>query len=282
MRAAIVALALADVAMLASAPVLPGALLVLAHSGCSIVAIVLRLRGGRALRFGAVVGGMIAPAMLLFGDWLSRALPREDRDPAPLPEPVVRPKGAQRGASLTVARMLDGRVLHADAHALHSLVTVMRHGQVAERRRALETVVRSFEPSLSPLIALALTDGDQTIRALAAAASARVVQNLATGRAALESAGGPERDAALAAMLADHARGNVLLSDTQRAHLRAEALGLIGDDPLDPTRIEALWAAGDYAAIDAIVEQLPVVESPHDPFARATRWWRGQTIEHRP
>lgn len=281
MTRAIVALALADVAMLASAPLLPGPLLLIGHVGASILAIVLRLREGRAIRFSAIVFGMIAPAGLLAGEWASRTLPDDDRPPAPLPEPVVRSGKAQRGAKLTIARMLDGRVLHAEPDALHSLVTVMRHGQVAERRRALETVVRSFQPSLSPLIALALTDGDQTIRALAAAASARIVQNLATGRAALESASGPERDAALAAMLADHARGNVLLSDTQRAHLRSEALGLIGDDPLDPTRIEALWAAGDYAAIDAMIEQLPVVEAPHDPFARATNWWREQTIEHR-
>lgn len=281
MTRAIVALALADVAILASASLLPGPPLLLGHIGCSILAIILRLREGRALRFSAIVFGMVAPAALLAGEWASRTLPADDRPPAPLPEPVVRSGKAQRGARLTVARMLDGRVLHAEPDALHSLVTVMRHGQVAERRRALETVVRSFQPSLSPLIALALTDGDQTIRALAAAASARVVQNLATGRAALESASGPERDAALAAMLADHARGNVLLSDTQRAHLRSEALGLIGDDPLDPTRIEALWAAGDYAAIDAIIERWPVGDTPHEPFARATGWWRGQTIEHR-
>ncbi|WP_156356339.1 hypothetical protein [Sphingomonas sp. Leaf22] len=282
MMRAVVALAVADMAMLAAAPVWPGPLLLIGHIGCSIAAIMLRLRDGRALRFSAIVFGMIAPAALLAGEWASRTLPDDDRPPAPLPEPVVRSGKAQRGASLTIARMLDGRVLHAEADALHSLVTIMRHGQVAERRRALETVVRSFQPSLSPLIALALTDGDQTIRALAAAASARIVQNLATGRAALEAASGPERDAALAAMLADHARGNVLLSDTQRAHLRTDALALIGDHPLDPTRIEALWAAGDYAAIDAIVEQAPVDASPYDRVARATGWWRGQTIRHRP
>lgn len=282
MRRAVVALAVADLVILACAPFAPGAPLLVGHAACSIVALCLRLRDGRALRFSAVVGGMIAPAAMLIGEWASRTLPDDDRSPAPLPEPVVRTGRAQRGAGLTVARMLDGRVLYPEPDTLHSLVTIMRHGRVAERRRALETVVRSFEPALSPLIALALTDGDQTIRALAAAASARVVQNLATGRAALEAATGPARDAALAAMLADHARGNVLLSDTQRANLRDEALGLVGDDPLDPTRIEALWAAGDYAAIDAIMDALPPIDRPGNPFAVATRWWQGQTIEHRP
>lgn len=282
MRRAVVALAVADLVILGCAPFAPGAPLLVGHAACSIVALFLRLRDGRALRFSAVVGGMIAPAAMLLGEWASRTLPDDDRNPAPLPEPVVRTGRAQRGAGLTVARMLDGRVLYPEPDTLHSLVTIMRHGRVAERRRALETVVRSFEPALSPLIALALTDGDQTIRALAAAASARVVQNLATGRAALEAATGPGRDAALAAMLADHARGNVLLSDTQRANLRDDALGLVGDDPLDATRIEALWAAGDYAAIDAIIDALPAVDRPADPFAAATRWWQGQTIEHRP
>ncbi len=188
---------------------------------------------------------------------------------------------AQRGARLAVARMLDGRVHHATPDTLSSLVTIMRHGAVAERRRALETVVRSFEPALSPLIALALTDSDQTIRALAAAASARVAENLVLARERLSArvADGVDPDAAtsLATLLADHARSDVLLSDSQRLHLREDAVSMMvaavpagNSDPRSATRdalmIEALWAAGDYDAIDrmALAIEAIAIEASSD------------------
>ncbi len=231
------------------------------------------LHRGHRVDFASAMAGIFGPAALLLVGWIVARLPRDGRPPLPLPELAARARPAQRGASLAVARMLDGRVLHADAETLHSLVTVMRHGHVAERRRALETVVRSFQPALSPLIALALTDSDQTIRALAAAASARVVQNLAVGRASLEAnTADRETRATLVALLADHARANVLLSDSQRGHLRDDALALLDEETTDAVRIEALWAAGDYAAIDALVAANGSVGG--DRMAQATLWWR--------
>jgi hypothetical protein len=202
---------------------------------------------------------------------------------------------ARRGARLAVARLLDGRIRHATPETLGSLVTIMRHGNVPARRRALETVVRSFEPALSPLIALALTDRDQTIRALAAAASARVVENLASARERLSArialaAEGPDgTDAAqtLARLLADHARADVLLSDSQRIHLREDAVATIASGTPDgggtadardrqTMLLETFWANGDYAAIDtmvAAIETQPADASTRD-MARLAQWWR--------
>ncbi len=271
MNRALAALALADIAVLAAGGSIGGVIALPVHGALAAAGYALWLRGGRQVDFAAAILGVFGPAALLVAGWVAARIPPARRTPVPLPEPAQRGGGGQRGASLAVARMLDGRVLHARPDTLHSLVTVMRHGTVAERRRALETVVRSFQPALSPLIALALTDGDQTIRALAAAASARVVQNLAVARAALEANGDDaEARAALAALLADHARANVLLSDSQRTHLRDDALALLAPDEGHATRIEALWAAGDYAAIDALAGTLPGDALPGDALA----WWR--------
>jgi hypothetical protein len=167
---------------------------------------------------------------------------------------------------------------------------------VAERRRALETVVRSFEPALSPLIALALTDSDQTIRALAAAASARVAENLVLARARLSArvadGGDPDAVTNLARLLGDHARSDVLLSDSQRLHLREDAVATMAAagsggaddqhaDMRDALMIEAFWTAGDYDAIDwmATAIQASVDRTGHptgaDDRGAATlaNWW---------
>ncbi len=268
MTRAIAVLAAADVAVLAIGRG-PVALL---HVALAIAGYALWMRGTQRRDFATAILGVFGPVALLLVSQIVRRLPHRTQAVADLPEPVQRPTRARRGATLAAARMLDGRVMHAAPDTLDSLVTVMRHGEVAQRRLALETVVRSFQPALSPLVALALTDGDQTIRALAAAASARVVQNLALARTALETRGD---HAALAALLADHARANVLLSDTQRSHLRDDALALMPADTTDPARIEALWAAGDYAAIDALVGTLPDRRpTPGHPMEAATAWWR--------
>ncbi|WP_230635976.1 hypothetical protein [Sphingomonas sp. Leaf4] len=274
MRWALPVAAAIDLGVIAFGVVGGGAVVLAAHALLVAVGYALWLREGRRVDFASAMAGIFGPAALLLVGWIIVHLPRVERPPLPLPELAARARPGQRGASLAVARMLDGRVLHAEAETLHSLVTVMRHGHVAERRRALETVVRSFQPALSPLIALALTDSDQTIRALAAAASARVVQNLAVGRAALEAdAANGETRATLIALLADHARANVLLSDSQRGHLRDDALALLDDDNADAVRVEALWAAGDYAAIDALVAgaDRPV---GGERMAQASAWWR--------
>jgi len=267
-----------------------------AHAVASVFGFGVWLRSGTAADFAPAMLGVLGPLGLLVAlplGCLSR--PKTQRTDDEMFGPVTR-GSAQRGARLAVARMLDGRVHHATPDTLSSLVTIMRHGAVAERRRALETVVRSFEPALSPLIALALTDSDQTIRALAAAASARVAENLVLARAKLSArvANGadPEVAISLATLLADHARSDVLLSDSQRLHLREDAVATMvaavpskADDPRSGTRdalmMEAFWAAGDYAAIDRMATAIEAASERNDAPTDATQrgattratWW---------
>lgn len=128
---------------------------------------------------------------------------------------------------VAVARMLDERICFPAADRIESLVTVLRHGRLIARRKALETTIRSFEPRLSPLIATALTDKDQTIRALAAAAAAQVSYNLTQRRADLEARIGPGENPddsyTLAMLLSDHGCHNVLFSQSQRVQLCQKA-----------------------------------------------------------
>lgn len=185
-------------------------------------------------------------------------------------------------APATAARMLDGRFTPPTPDMLGSLATVLRHGDIAARRHALEAVVRSFEPGLSTLILQALSDPDQGIRALAAAASARVARNLAQRRAALEARmakGEPQAERALAVLLADHARDNVLLSDAQRAAMRREALALVQARPPAAERnallrrllMETAWDAGDYDLIDQLHGGR--ADAPH----AWSGWWGSRT-----
>lgn len=239
------------------------------HIVLTLVAMGLWLRSGRLATAPAVLG-IVGPVGLLAGMMLSRRWRGGGADL--LPE---LPALHRRSAHTVAARLLDGRVRHAAPEALGSLVAVMRRGDVPTRRRALETVVRSFEPALSPLVALALTDADQTIRALAAAAAARITGNLAAARAALEErvlAGEPDAAARLSTLLAEHARANVLLSEPQRVVLRQEALRL---DPGPRLRAEAAWAAGDYAVLDALAAAHPAGD-PADPVAPLRGWWRAE------
>jgi hypothetical protein len=266
------------------------------HVVASGIGLTLWLRSGAAAGFAAAMLGVTGPLGLLVALPLARFVrPAAHRTDDEMFGPVAG-RSAQRGARLAVARMLDGRVHHATPDTLSSLVTIMRHGAVAERRRALETVVRSFEPALSPLIALALTDSDQTIRALAAAASARVAENLVLARARLSArlADGVDPDAAanLARLLGDHARSDVLLSDSQRLHLREDAVATMaaavsdgGNDRHADTRdalmIEAFWAAGDYDAIDWMATAIQAsADRTGDPTgandrgaATLANWW---------
>ena len=248
----------------------PHAPLLLCHLALTLIAAGIWLRGGDWAVAPAVLG-ILGPVGLLLGIAMARrrsaAVDDVPRAEAALADPSPR---------TMAARLLDGRVRHAAPDALGSLVAIMRHGDVSARRRALETVVRSFEPALSPLVALALGDRDQTIRALAAAAAARIAANFTATRATLEAkAAAGEAGAAmrLAAFLAEHARANVLLSDQQRSVLRQEALRR-SDDPR--TRAAALWSAGDYDALDALAEAGPVAQAD-DPLAGLRGWWH-----HRP
>ncbi|MES2338066.1 MAG: hypothetical protein V4537_08225 [Pseudomonadota bacterium] len=269
MIAVIAALAVADLVML----VLPGVasgVRIAVHAALALAGFAVIGRR-RPVGIGTAMLGLAGPAGLLVATLVAR------RGPLILTGSVDTPASPPEHAS-TGARMLDGRLHHASAGKLGSLVTVLRHGSVSARRRALETVVRSFEPALSPLIARALADRDQTIRALAAAAAARVSRNLAQGRAALAlraDHGDVEAGDALVTMLADHARSNVLLSDAQRDALRRDVLALLRDRPasvaddrtLETTLAEAAWAAGDFALLDDLARR---------GTGDALAWWRSE------
>jgi len=297
MTARLIALAILDAAVLAACLIgLPVGWGLLAHAALTVGGFAIWLRGGGAIGFAPAILGLLGPLAILLVMPFGRIVARRRRVASDLPFDAPG-RAARTGADLKVARMLDGRVLHADPDTLYSLVTIMRHGDVATRRQALETVVRSFQPALSPLIALALTDADQTIRALAAAASARVVENLASARERLsarialaaEGPDGTDPDAAqtLARLLADHARADVLLSDSQRIHLREDAVATIAAGTADgggtadardrqTMLLETFWANGDYAAIDTMVAAIatqPADASTRD-MARLAQWWR--------
>ncbi|MCU6454544.1 hypothetical protein LPN01_10695 [Sphingomonas sp. A2-49] len=247
------------------------------HALLTAVALAIRLRARPTPGLAVPMLGMLGPVAVLASlfPWLRQPQAARPSDDARIFGPR-RVRTARAGHGVAAARLLDGRVHHAAPETLGSLVAILRHGDVAARRRALETVVRSFEPGLSPLIAQALTDRDQTIRALAAAASARVAQNLLIAR----SAPGDD-DAAppgtLAALLADHARADVLLSDSQRRKLRDDAVAMLpANDPARPGLVlEALWAAGDYAAIDALADTVAAApDAAGGDAARMARWWQ--------
>lgn len=233
-----------------------------AHAFLSIAALALWQRDGRAAALAPAIAGVMGPGPLM----AALLLPRRARPPAAPVAPGERAE--QRAAPPRLGlRMLDGRVPHADAGSIGSLFTILRHGRVPDRRAALETAVRGFTPALSPLLAAALTDDDQTIRALAAAAAARTVAKLAGAREALETAADAGDAAAgwqLVALLADHARHNALLSDTQRSHLIADALALVKRLPPAPGQRALADAVRTAAALDrrdgAALGRLPLTE----------------------
>ncbi|SDD49810.1 hypothetical protein SAMN05444678_11465 [Sphingomonas sp. YR710] len=119
--------------------------------------------------------------------------------------------------------LLEGRLPLITAAKVGSLISVLRYGDVNDRMRAVEIAVRSFEPRLSPIVAAALLDSDQTIRALAAAASTQIAKNCDRTRARLERrlqrTGDP---ASLIQFLSAHGTYNVLLSPTARLQMLAD------------------------------------------------------------
>lgn len=213
----------------------------------------------RPIGLRVAVAGIVGPLGLMFAQGLAW------RRRLQLPAPIDRNATAGLALPATAARMLDGRMHTPSPHAIGAFATVLAHGDVAARRRTLEAVVRSFRPSLSPLVVQALADPDQTIRALAAAAAARVIGNLGEQRAALTARvarGDADAEDALATLLAQHAGGNALLSDAQRRAMRQDALALMATQPQTAERhrrydlllAEAAWDAGNYAAIDALAD----------------------------
>jgi hypothetical protein len=123
--------------------------------------------------------------------------------------------------------LLEGRLSLVTAAKVGSLISVLRYGDVNDRMRAVEIAVRSFEPRLSPIVAAALLDPDQTIRALAAAASTQIAKNCDRTRARLErrlrQAGATGDPADLILFLNSHGTHNVLLSQTTRLQMLADA-----------------------------------------------------------
>lgn len=186
------------------------------------------------------------------------------------PTPPRRPARQSDNPARALARMLEGRISFPDAVRIESFNTTLRFGELVARRKALEAVVRSFEPKLSPLIAIALTDRDQTIRALAAAASAQISSDVAQKVSDLESMASqrssPREMFSLALSLADHGSNNVLLPQTQRTHLcRIAGRYLAGAErqmPHDDRRSGQL-----SSALRDIREHIPRIEI-HRPAGR--------------
>lgn len=182
------------------------------------------------------IGAAFGPCgMLLFGllaPYLSKFRRRRQ-----LTYRVIRTRRFHNARDITpierLARILDERVRYPEPDQVGSLAGMLRYGTLQSRYKALETVVTSFEPTLSPLIVIALSDEDQTIRALAAAAAAQISSNLAQQRRELEAKIAPNHNLddrySLAMLLADHGCYNQLLPQAQRARLCHEAAGQIQD-----------------------------------------------------
>ncbi|KEQ53504.1 hypothetical protein [Sphingobium chlorophenolicum] len=181
-------------------------------------------------RFALPVGAAIGPVAMLFCLLLAPLTAGSRRKRQIVYRNVrIRKQRFANGLSPMerLGRILDERVRYPESDEIGSLATMLRHGNLQARYRALETAVISFEPRLSPLIVMALSDEDQTIRALAAAAAAQVSYNLAQQRSELQARIAPaqhlEDRYALAMLLADHGCFNQLLPQGQRLRLCQEA-----------------------------------------------------------
>lgn len=274
-------LAVIDLALLAGAGVagVHPAIVMIGHMLLSSMAVVLAFRANSTRGVAAMVGMALGPAGMIGGIFMAsvwvwpgaaRKSGAVSDDPKPAPA---------SGAGAMVARLLDGRVRHPDPDGLGSLITILRHGTVDERRGALETAVRNFDPRLSPVVTRALTDDDQTIRALAAAAATRIAQRLAEERAAYAQAqatGDRENATRTGALLWDHSRFDILLSQTQRDQIARDVSG----EDADRQQIMTLndrWKAHDYAAIDRICADMAADGGIADPALRAAaQWWTQQ------
>jgi hypothetical protein len=226
-------LALADLAVFAVVELqstLPSAWFVVVHVTLTFAALWFwkrGLEGGGTLdspvaAIGAAFGpcGLLAFSLVKPWSWNSQRRKRLFHSPERalihIPQATETPRQA-------LARMLDGRVRHPAADRIESLKMTLQFGDLPARRKALEAIVRSFEPRLSPLLAIALADTDQTIRALAAAASAQISFDVLQWSAEMEdslsqNASGVE-SAALVMFLASHGCHDVLLPQSQRVQL---------------------------------------------------------------
>lgn len=202
---------------------------------------------GLSLPLGAVFGPAAILLFILFRPWSMLAL-RTTEHGMPF-EAAVPARHRLHGSQLLTARLLDDRMRFPSAPGVESIATILRHGDLESRCAALQTVVRSFEPRLSPLVAMALADPDQTVRALAAATSAQISANLAERIARFEAmpAPGVQDRFDFAMLLYDHGCNNVLLSQSQATALRAKATdrltALLADPGLQARRRDAAMKA---------------------------------------
>ena len=198
------------------------------------------------LPLGAVFGpgGM---ALFIWSEPLRRRFQRRRKLAAETIEAEVRFGQRDVTAPERLSRILEKRIRYPEPDEVGSLAQMLRYGDIQARYQALETVVISFEPRLSPLIAAALADADQTIRALAAAAATQISANLVEQRKELEAKVRTSSDLAhrfsLLLLLCDHGCHNQLLSQAQRARFCEEAYKATDDieqllDAADPRRGE--------------------------------------------
>ena len=200
----------------------------LIHTSLTLIALLsirntqLRVDGWSRLAFplGAIIGPCGIMVLARLRPW--RTSVRQRR---PTRFPIGKKQKSASATPSIVLRLLDHRTRFPDQESVESLATILRHGDLQSRCKALETAVRSFEPQLSSLVAIALADPDQTVRALAAATSAQVSANLMERVAKIEAM--PPTTAAeqydFAMFLLDHGCSNVLLSHSQRVSMRAKA-----------------------------------------------------------
>ena len=188
---------------------------------------------GRANRrfdpFDLVIGSAFGPCGIAAMAVANRIRWRVPRASTPVGIQLHPDTGTVGPADINVVhRVLEDRIAFPEADQVESLAVTLRFGEQAARQKALQTVVRSFEPRLSPLIALALSDKDQAIRALAAAASAQISNDIALAVAEMDTklAAGVELAELLPLVLriAGHGCHDVLLPRTQQLALcRASA-----------------------------------------------------------
>lgn len=264
-------LALADLALIADAfsrTSYFGGSFVPLHLGLTIVALlvshrkVTRQGGWDSLAFplGAAIGPSAMLAIYLVKPW-SIFAPRTVGPTVPSFSSRKLNRCGPVTPMAVLARMLDRRITFPETDQVESLVTILRSGCLASRRKALETAVRSFEPRLSTLIAAALRDEDQTIRALAAAAAAQVGHNLTEQLTELGVTDPSFDKLYMRAMLQfDHGCHNVLLPGPLRGKYRRAAF-----EDLQACRCRA--PANDHrmpAIVDAL-DLLGVELSPGRP-----------------
>lgn len=200
---------------------------------------------GLAFPLGVLLGVPGIVVFLRVRPW-GRRLPRRIAHSTVRRKNVARRMADEQDAT---ARLLDGRVSIPEADNVESLRAILRNGPLERRCAALQAVVRSFEPALTPLVAIALSDPDQTVRALAAATSAQVSANLAERIAHMEAQASPNLDERydFAMLLLEHGCRNVLLSQSQAANLRdnarARLVSVLNDPSLPRDKREAAEAA---------------------------------------